>query len=290
MRRGLGLIAAALLITHVLVAPVHADNQPVKNKGLYVTPLRQYITSDTGKTQRGSFTVGNYTEAALTISLFAEQFSVADYTYDFKFESPPKEDWVKFATTQVTLQPYKSETINYTADVPRDAAPGGHYFTLFARTTVKNGSVTSDLQAATVLYVTVNGKLDYSSSIQKSSAPWIVFGGAIPYNLDVKSTGNTHFFIYVSGQLQGFSAQPREPVIAHILLPNTVRAVGGTMNAPVLPGIYKMTYGYKTDSGQATERSSYVLYVPPWSVLIPLGLFVVCWPILKRKKKKPTDS
>lgn len=290
MRRGLGLVASALLVAQLLIIPAHADNQPVKNKGLYITPLRQYITSDAGKVQHGSFTVGNYTDTTLTVSLFAEQFSVADYTYDFKFESPPKEDWIRFATAQITLQPYKSQAINYTVDIPHQATPGGHYFTLFAKTTVTNGGVTSNLQAAAILYTTVNGKLDYGSSIQKSSAPWIVFGGSVPYSLDIKSTGNTHFFVYVSGQLLGLSARPREPATAHILLPGTVRTIGGAIDAPLLPGIYKMTYGYKTDSGQTTERSSYVLYLPPWSVLIPLGLLVVFWPFLRRKRKQPTDS
>ncbi len=291
MRRGLGIIASALLVAQVCAAPVHADNQPVKNKGLYVTPLRTYISSNADAVQRGTFTVGNYTNTPLTISLFADQFSVSDFTYNFKFESPPKEDWVRFATTQLTLQPLKSEVINYTLSVPPKATPGGHYFTLFAKTTIQNGSVTSNVQAATMLYVTVAGKLDYSSTIQRSSAPWLIFGNTVPYSFDVRNTGNTHYFAYVSGQLQGLTAKPREPATAHILMPGSVRAVDGTISVPVLPGVYKMTYGYKTDNNQTVERSQYVLYMPPWSVLIPLGLVIILWPALKRRRaKQSTDS
>jgi hypothetical protein len=141
-----------------------------------------------------------------------------------------------------------------------------------------------------VLYVTVKGQLSHSSFIQKSSAPWIVFSGSVPYKLDIKNTGNTHFFAYVSGQLEGLSAKPREPAAAHILMPGTTRTVESDISAPTLPGIYRVVYGYRTDDGKTTERSSFVLYLPPWSVLVPAGLIIVLWPLLRRHKKKSTDS
>lgn len=290
MRHWFKLTMGAVLAASLIVLPVRADNQPVKNKGLYISPLRQYLESAEGKTQRGAFTIGNYTDNKLTVEFFAEQFSVADYTYDLKFESPPKEDWIKFDTTQVTLAPYKSQVITYGIQIPRQATPGGHYFTLLAKTTIQNGSVTSNIQVASVLYVTVRGKIEFSSIIQKHSAPWIVFNERVPYQLDVKNTGNAHFFVYVSGQLQGLSAKPRESADARILLPGAIRTISGSISAPSLPGVYKIIYGYKTDGGQTVERSSYLLYLPPWSVLIPIGLCVVFWPLLRHGKKRPTGS
>ncbi len=290
MRHKVELVVATLLILGTAALPVHADDRPVKNKGLYITPLRHYVDSDAGTIQHGSFTVGNYTNSTINVTFFAEQFSVADYTYDLMFESPSKEDWTAFDTAQSTLKPYQSQSIGYTVRIPHDATPGGHYFTLFAKTTIQNGSLTSNLQTASMLYLTINGNLTRSSSIQKNSAPWIVFGDRIPYQLTVKNMGNTHFFVYVSGQLQGFSAKPREPAEAHILLPGSIRSVGGSVSAPQLPGVYKVVYGYKTDYGQTVERSNYLLYAPPWSILFLIGLGVVLWPFLKRKRKSPTGS
>lgn len=290
MRRGFKLVAVSLLTVCFMAPPIHADNQSVKNKGLYITPLRQYVSADAGEVQRGTFTVGNYTNNPVTMTYFAEQFLVTDYTYDLQFESPPKNDWVIFDSSQSTLNPYQSQVVHYSLRVPWDAGPGGHYFTLLAKTTIQNGSLTSNLQAASMLYLTVNGKLTRSSVIQKNGAPWIVFGGPVSYQLDIKNTGNTHFFVYTSGQLRGLGAKPREPARAHILLPGTVRTIRDSIDAPALPSLYQVTYGYTTDEGQTVERSSYLLYVPPWSILAPIGLCIIFWPLLHRRKRKTTGS
>jgi hypothetical protein len=265
-RAGLLLIIATLLLVPIRVG---ADNVTPKNKGLFITPLRTYLDVRPGNIQNNTFTVANITEQPITVDLSVQQFSVADYSYDYRF-SQVHEDWVKMAKTQLSLQPNKSESLTYTVAAPTDASPGGHYFTLFA--TAKFPGNPNKVQAATVLYVTVAGDLHRTSVINKESIPWISFDNDIDFSMDIKNTGNTHFFTYSSGRMQGLSAKSHQPEVTNLLLPGTSRVIGSTIPAPLLPGVYKAVYGYKTDDNQAVWHSIYIIYLPPWSLLVPLGI------------------
>ncbi|MDN5275055.1 MAG: exported protein of unknown function [Candidatus Saccharibacteria bacterium] len=238
-----------------------------------------------GKVERKSLTVANITDKPVTVTLSVEQFSVADYTYDYIFTAP-KEDWVKLESTQLELGPGKSRSVQYAVAVPKDATPGGHYFTLFASTSLDSGDTVSNVRAATVLYATVEGKLRRTSEILKESFPPVSFGGDMTFTMDVKNTGNTHFFTYASGQLHGWTAKPQGEEVTHLLLPGAPRLIGATIQAPILPGIYTATYGFRTDDGQTISRSKHVLYVPPWSLAIPLGITWIGVLLKKRSKAK----
>ena len=285
----LAIFALGVALANSLVA--HAAVQP-QNRGLFITPIREYIKADAGKTPTGSLTVANITDKPVTVTLSVEQFSVADYTYDYNF-TPVKEDWVKFQTSQLQLQPNKSKSVSYTIAIPKGAIPGGHYFTIFASATLTSGPAGSKVRAATVLYVTVNGQLRETSAIKKEDIPWISFGNKIDFSFDVRNTGNTHFLIYAAGKLSGLTTKPANPEVTHVLLPGTVRTIGNTIEPPLLPGVYTATYGYRTESGQVISRSTHILNAPPWSLVIPIGvvwLAILLWKRRNRTKKKATTD
>lgn len=266
MRRHAGILVLGLWLAFAAVLPVSAADP--KNKGLFISPLRSYITAPADNIQRGTFVVANNTDSPMAITLSVQQFSVANYSYDYNFRQP-QEDWVKISQTQLQLAPNKSQNLTYAIVVPAHATPGGHYFTIFATAKLTNNP--SQVQAATVLYVTVTGALNKSSTIAHTSIPWLSFGQDIDFSLDVKNTGNTHFFTYTSGKLSGLSASNEAPESTNLLMPGTSRIIGSTIRAPFLPGIYKATYGYHTDDGHAVWRTSHVVYIPPWALLIPIG-------------------
>src|SRR5919202_2836911 len=161
MQRWLFGIAISLAIA-LLPCAVFAQVQSV-NKGLLITPPRQYLEAIPGKTTKSSLTVANLTDNPVSVSLSYEQFSVTDYDYDYEFEIP-KEKWISFEATQVMLKKTESRTLAYNIVVPHNASPGGHYFTLFASMSLGNGKL---VRAATVVYVTVSGELIKQSSIMK---------------------------------------------------------------------------------------------------------------------------
>jgi hypothetical protein len=290
-RRVGSLFAATLLVVCLLSPATPAKAAEPKNKGLFVTPVREYIHVSAGNRANGALTIANITDKTAEITLSAEQFTVEDFTYDYMF-TPSKRDWIKLQTTKLELQPNKSQEIPYTITIPAGAAPGGYYFTIFA-TEVLDKEAGRKVRVGEALYVTVNGELRLTSHIQKESIPPVSFGGDIPFTLDVKSTGNTHFFMYVSGGLKGVATDLKGQEATHILLPGTVRTVKGVIPSPLLPGVYEATYGYRVDDGQTITHTKYVVYLPLWFLAILAGAFVlglVWWRRRKRMTRRTTTD
>lgn len=264
LRRLLAVGFAALAVLTLPATPVLAEEP--KNKGLFVTPVREFITVAPAASQQKSITLANNTDQPMTIDLSVEQFTVTDYAYDFHFKELTN-DWIRLGRTQLELQPGKSTSVSYTVAPPQQAPPGGHYFSVFASATVQNGAVASKVRAATTVYVTVQGDLALAGELKKVTLPTIAFGD-IPFSMDVKNTGNTHFFAYVVGEMQG----SKSPDVTHLLMPGTVRTIGSTIPAPLWPGVYAASVGYVTDDGKQVSHTQRVVYVPVWAICAGVGL------------------
>ncbi len=276
-----GRFIGAIIVLQLIISPIVFAQSP--DRGLLITPPRQYLEADPGKSTKSSVTVANLTENPLDVHLSVEQFSVADYTYDYMFESV-KEDWIKLDQTNVTLKKSESRTISYTISLPSNATPGGHYFTIFASVSLGEGK---QIRAATVLYMTVKGHLERNSAIVKATMPLISFGEDIPAQLDIKDTGNTHFIIYTSAALKGilpFPA-PAPSETAHVLLPGKVRTITEKVSPPLLPGVYQATLGYRDEDGREVRQTQYVAFLPVWAIAVLLGGAWLVVALIKRRKR-----
>jgi hypothetical protein len=277
------------LVTSPASQVAHAASTPSPEKGLLITPVRQYLSGDAGKTVESTLTIANLTEQSLVVSLSVQQFSVTNYVYDYKFTKTP-EDWVHLSTNSVTLKPDQTQHIPYLVRIPAGSAPGGHYYTLFASANLQSQGINSTIQAADLLYLTVNGKLTTVSHLEDSSIQWVSFGHDISFSLKPVNTGNVHSFVYVSGELHGLFVPPPMTSGAHLLMPGKVRSLQDKIPAPVLPGFYKATYGYKTESGWVIQKSHLVLFIPPWFIAFLLAGFLIVGKFWQRKKHTNTSG
>lgn len=253
-------------------------------KGLVISPASQFETVSAGKTHISSFSVANYTSNPLTISLSVKQFTVDNYSYNYNF-NPPNNNWVRLGVSQVTLLSRQTQTIPYNITIPTGTQPGGNYFVLIASATLTSGTLASKVQAASLLYLTVNGKLTDTSRLVNNSIQRVMFGTQLAYHFSVIDTGNDYFFVYTSGALHGLNVKPSMTPITHLVIPGKIRQFTGTIPHPLLPGFYRATFGYTTDSGAVVQRSHLILYLPPWSiagVLLVVLAFNVWY--LKRRK------
>jgi hypothetical protein len=273
----ISVMVLSLSFSHISIA------ETPKNKGLFITPVREYLTVTAGEAITGKLTIANLTDQSTDIDLSVEQFTVSDFTYDYIFK-PSKKDWITLQTNHLSLQKNKSQEITYTIHTPADAAPGGYYFTLFATKTVDTDHARR-VRVGEALYVTVKGDIRLTSKIQKQQITLLSFGGNIPFTFDIKDTGNTHFLVYVSGKLEGFYATTKSEEKAHLLMPNIVRTISHEIPPPVLPGVYKAIYGYRVDDGQIIMKSSYIIFLPPWFLLVAVGLFWLGFTLWKRHKR-----
>jgi hypothetical protein len=212
---------------------------------------------------------------------------VTDYTYSNQF-SKLQHNWIKPHVSTVTIAPGQRQQITYDIAVPQRATPGGYYFAVTMSAQVTGNGLPTTIQAVSLLYMTVNGDLVRTSVLQNDSVPWLVTGSDIPYKFDVKDTGNVYFTAYFYGQIQGLFGTSPESGTAHILLPGAPRTISGTVPSPLLPGIYRLTYGYKVDFADfVTTKTAWVLYIPPWSVIaLILMLFIAQWFRQKRAKQR----
>jgi hypothetical protein len=285
MRRARLWAAVAICVLLVAPSPVRAQTAEQNEKrGLFVTPVREYITVAPGKTQSKQVTVANFTDKPVSVSLSVEQFSVADYSYNYNF-APDSQHWLVLDEEQVELEPGKSKSITYIAQPPVNVTPGGHYFTVFATATIDNGSVKSQVRAATVVYVTVAGDLERTSVVQGFSIPRVSFGGDIDFTMDVKGTGNTHYFMQVAGELEGFTSNGRGPESTRLLMPGSTLKVGSSIPAPLLPGVYTAVFGYKEEDGEEVLRSQKIVYLPLWSLAVTVGLVWLVVVFVRKRRK-----
>lgn len=272
-------VFVALAISLLGASGVSADTQ----RGLFVTPVREYIQVPAGQSEVRKLTLANLTDKPAEIVLSVDQFTVENFTYDYKF-TPSKRDWIKLQTTKLELQPGKSKEVSYKITVPPGATPGGYYFTIFATKTLDEEG--RKVRVGEALYVTVDGELRLTSNIEKDSIPLATFGGDVPFSFDAKSTGNTHFFMYVSGSLKGIATDLKGQETTHLLLPSTTRTINGTVPSPSLPGIYQVTYGYRVDDGQTIMRTKYLAYLPLWFIATVIGGIVIGLTFWQRRQKR----
>lgn len=288
----IGLYRAALLIAlcfALILSPAVGHAATTTNRGLLISPLRDYVNVDAGGQKTQNFTVANLTEKPINVALSVKQFSVSDYAYDYQF-SEPHDSWVRLTKTEVQLKPNESQKISYQLSVPAKNAPGGYYYTLFASANLSGTGLSGTVQAASLLYITVNGKLIQTNSLQSSSMSHIVFGKQIPYSLNVRNSGNVHYFGYFSTKVQGLFTNISPTGTSHLLLPGTTRRIGNSVPAPLLPGIYKVTYGYQPESGAAQTRSQYILNLPPWSIAAVILLIFFALRLHRKKTPQQTPS
>ncbi len=274
-------LTACLLIT--TIGPIASAASVPQIHGLSITPLRQYLKANAGVTTQSSLTVSNLTSQALNVHLSVQQFSLTDYTYNYQF-TQPKNNWLHIETPDIALQPQHAQTVTYKLDVPAKTTPGGYYYTLLASANLASQGIDSTIQAADLLYLTVNGALTHTSELHASSISRFSFGTPFTYHLNILDTGNIYFFAYTTGTLHGWSAPPATTSAAHMLVPGTIRSLSGNITAPILPGVYTAAYGYRTDNGQTVIQRSWVVFIPPWSLAFLLALLLIIGSQLRRRQ------
>lgn len=293
MKRWLRVLVVGVVLMMSSVSSPHAAADTSPQRGLLISPPRYSVEVAAGKSDTQEITVGNDTDQTLDITLNIQEFSVANLSYEYQIRDVDQ-PWVYIQQPTLQLEAGARKTLPFTVQPPLNASPGGKYYLIVASARTKKGALTSTLQVAAPIYITVNGKLDYSSRLENNHtiSQLIILGDRIPFQLDVTNTGNTHYIIDVVGKLEGVFGTGSTSSTQHIILPDTTRKFQSSLPTPFFPGVYRATYGYSSDNTGATLVRTWVVYLPPWAII---GSILVIWGTLMsiralRKRKPTTDS
>jgi len=209
------------------------------------------------------------TDRTITVALSTKQFSVADYTYDYRF-SDPKNDWLKLKYHRgIAKGRRNSQYLLRCFRANRYCARWPLLHPVRQRRSVYQWAE-KHCPGTTLLYLNGKWQTGQTGHLQHSSIQHIAFGKEISYSVEPVNTGNVYYFIYVTGELHGLFVKSDSTPAGHLLMPQCRPACQRHHLFAILPGIYKATYGYKTDAGTTVMKSGYILFIPPWFIAVLL--------------------
>jgi hypothetical protein len=259
-------------------------------KGLTLSPLRTEINTAPGTSFSDQLKATNSTEKPMTVSFMVEEFKVIDEQYDYEFIAESNiTSWVSFKPSEVVLKAGETKRVNYTVGIPLTAEPGGYYISMFASSAVATGygSGNSQQRVASLLYITaasdVLGAATRSGHVLSLSSPWLVVDKGA-WGMTLQNAGTTHYRSEYSVKVEDlFGGQVGENKDSALILPGTVRAIQGEVYLPSAPGIYKVIYTVSLGDIPSITETHYMIFFPPWAILILTAAIVVVGYLSYRK-------
>jgi hypothetical protein len=285
------MLILGLILACSFTGTVSAADTPPVHKGLSVSPLRTKISVKPGSTFTNAIKITNNTPETIDVDLTAEEFSVINEQYDYTFKPILSlKNYVRLTPAKVTLESGKSQKIRYEISAPIGAEPKGEYISLFATTKQHspNGGIASHERVASLLYITIEGKLKRTGKLLSLRDPWAASGSA-KWTASVQNVGTAHFTSRYEITTQTlFGTTAAENTGSAIVLPNTVRLIAGDIPKPQLPGLYKIAYHIGLGDTPAASTVHYILYIPPsfWLFLGGVGLLLTAYYFAKRTKRR----
>ena len=261
-----------------------------------ISPLKYHLTLAPGSVNSDAFvTVSNSSSGTMAFQvkvLSARQLDNGRLVYEERNEGAGL--WVTPNKKSFQLKPKSEERVGFKIDVPRDAAAGSYYLGLAVQSSGaeagKNVGVSGQL--VSVLLLQVSGIVNETLSVQKWSLPEFTIADKWPASLAVVNTGVTDLPLQGEVIVRDWLDREvaREDIVFGMpLLPGSGRSYVADVklkNTFLLPGLYdtelKIKYGLTKQSAVAMKS---VWYVPPYFLVLIVGLIAIGIILYKRRKK-----
>jgi len=270
-------------------------------QGIGVSPTSQEVALDPGGTYRGHITVINDGATDVNYRVYATDYRVTGETYVGNFDSSGKAadvspvSWFSLPAGSFTVKARVEQTFDYTVNVPRTAAIGGHYAAVFVETIPPAGSggafVSRIERIGTLFYVNVRGEVRQDGSVMPLEVARLQSVGPVRGALRLHNDGNLHFLAEGTARLTGpFGADAGKAVpLKGEVLPGTTRRFDLALPAPAPIGLYKVTATVKY-LGRTEEVSRWMLLMPRVTFVIVGGtvlllLGVGLWALVRRARR-----
>jgi hypothetical protein len=295
-------VLSVIVLFATLVTPfvtkyqsVRAQDAEESKESITLSPAISKPLAEAGSTLRGSLTVINDGETEYQFLVYARPFSVTSENYDPNYteinERTEAYQWVQFEKTNVRLAAGERVEIPYTVTVPKKAKAGGHYAVLFAETQPKQAEgtqVTRKKRVGSLLYVTVDGNLINSGSLEGWDAKLWQKSKPIGAAIRIKNDGNVHFQVNSQVTFSNLFNKPRLQLNQEqFVLPGTTRRIIANMEKTPAIGIYRVSGTVSFLDKKETLPSKWIILLPIQVVnlFIAAVALLVAWQVLKPRIK-----
>jgi len=260
---------------------VIAQAQSSASLGTTISPPSFELTLSPGESMTKTIEIQNNSSIAQTYKLSSNGFTAVGEEGGSAYVPSSSSDlsgWMQFDPPQsIGIPANNMAQVAVTITVPENASPGGHYATVFARTTAKDVTVTGvgiEQMFGINFLVRIAGNIVENASVVEFSTPKarLAPGEEIMFSTRVKNTGNVH--IKPTGVIEIYRGNakidevPLNPTGGSIL-PNSIRRFDVKSIKYLPAGKYRaglvLQYG-----------ASQVIQVPPVEfVVVNENLFVM---------------
>jgi hypothetical protein len=282
-------IAAISAVTLLLIPALASAAQAPAGQGLEIAPPVISLTANPGQVLHTQMRVRNVTSQTLLARAQYDDF-VANgeegqpkILLDKSEQSPYSiKDWIR-TIPAVTLASQQQQTVDITLNVPKNAAPGGHYGVIRftgAPPDVDETAVSLSASVGSLMLVTVSGNVQEQARIaeistsQNGKKQSLFEYGPVTITTRVENTGNVHLqpkgTIHVTNmfgkQVGNFQLNQANGNV----LPKSIRRFNVTLDKKLLFGRYKAVADvvYGKDSTIITSSTTF------W--VIPYKLILIC--------------
>jgi hypothetical protein len=208
--------------------------------------------------------------------------------------------WVAVYPSTFTVQPHKSEKLNYYIQVPSSARPGGRYaaivYTPVSLIAVKGTGASVQTSVGTLFYVTVKGPVTESASVTGFKAPSLVEHGPVKILTQITNFSDIHIAPEAKIILTNlFGGKTDEANLAkYNIFPEVARDYENTLGKGFMFGPYKATLAGTYGSAHLPLAASVSFWVIPWRLILFIIFLMVAISVgywyLRRRTPPPPSS
>lgn len=194
--------------------------------------------------------------------------------------------WLDARQGTFALAPTATAVLKVTITVPRNAAPGGHYASLYVQTRPRAGSVRIAARVSVLFLVTVDGDLRRDLAVSARPVRRVLLRDTdAHWRVELRNRGNVHEVFGGELRVRGLLGQRlRAPLRPMIVLPGTRRVQTVGVEARSAPDLLSGTVrwqlaGKETPAQHQDSRAAGRVGVLPWWALLvaAAAIGLVAW-------------
>lgn len=217
---------------------------------LSISPLRQTITLDQGKSKTVRLQIKNNEDKKIKLRPQVDSFKIDPKKgYPIFNQQDSAESWVRYDKNPLTLDPGEQKNIAFDITVPQKARSRAHYLSLFVKQESIHDRASAGSRVGSLLFLYVSGAVDESLILKNfSTKNKVNFGSPVNINLSLKNKGSIH--VSPKGQLVVENQRGVQVYKKNV------------SNSMVLPGdIQERDYKIKDLSWQDIGKNEAILYL-----------------------------